>query len=112
VRKVHGDDLPSDWIYEEARAACEALDAGELEYDDDVHAHADGRVDIYTRELFAWSAAMCGTSTWSAAEDEAEELGIRGGTEERLRVIQFCAIRSIAVTILAAARSQSHEEAS
>jgi hypothetical protein len=110
VRGAHAGDLPSDWVYAECWAACEAIDEGSLSNDDDVHAHADTRVDVYTRRLFAWAAEMCGTTTWASAEEEAEEAGSNTDRcEEKIKVIQLFAISSIAGSMLRAVAAHGDE---
>lgn len=104
IREAHQSDLPNDWIYEECRAVCEAVDCDELS-PESVHEHADSRVDIDTSSLFQWAADMCGSSAFSEAEERAVELGAQQAGKplwERLGVIQFCAIAFIAETMLAA----------
>jgi hypothetical protein len=111
VRDAHAGDLPSDWIYAECQAACEAIDEGTLSDEDDLHQHADDRVEIYTKALFAWAADMSGTTTWASAEEEAEEVGSNtGGCEERIRAIQFFAIKSIASSMLEAVAANTDKE--
>lgn len=102
VHEAHVGDLPNDWIHQECRDACIAIDEGLT--DDGVHEHADGQVDIYTKDLARWYFDMCLTNTYSQAEEEATELGaIDGGPpslNQRLMVIQYCAIANITRTIL------------
>jgi hypothetical protein len=114
VHAAHGSDLPNDWIYAECRAACDAIDDGSLtlaeDSDDGLHEHADSRVDIYTRELYQWAADMCLSDAYANAESEAADiLGDESDTIKRLGAIQYCAIRSIAATILDAARENVDE---
>jgi hypothetical protein len=111
VREAHAGDLPNDWIYAECRAACEAIDEGTVSDEDDLHQHADGRVEVYTKDLFAWATEMCGTTTWASAEEEAEEVGSNTvGCEERIRAIQFFAIRNVASSMLEAVSAHTDEE--
>lgn len=94
IREAHHGTLPNDWIYEECKAAFE----GDLTDSDALHEYADGRVSIYTKELFQWNADMCLTALYRYAEDEASDLG-GASIEDRVKVIQFCAIRMIASVI-------------
>jgi hypothetical protein len=56
---------------------------------------------------------MSGTTTWANAEEEAEEVGGEGGgCEERLRAIQFFAVKSIAGSVLEAVSAHIEEEPS
>lgn len=99
VREAHQGDLPLDWIYAECAAAAEAIDAGDLDLadaDDDVHAHADSRVDVYTKQLYQWAADHCLTDTWASAEQEARDMGLPEETEQRIRAIQYAAVRHVA----------------
>jgi hypothetical protein len=110
VRDAHQGTLPNDWIYAECLAAVEAFDFGDFD-EDYIHEHADGRVDVYTRELYQWAADMCLTDTWANAEAEAAEMGLVEETEKRLAVIQYCAIRYIAEAMLNACKDAAKEEA-
>lgn len=116
VREAHQGSLPSDWIYAECKAAVEAFDDGSLddsEDDDSVHAHVDGRVDVYTQGLYQWAADFCLMPTWAAAEQEAEDMGMPDETERRVAAIQYAAIRHIADTMRQACKTfvQSAEPA-
>ncbi len=105
IEDAHQGDLPNDWIYDECRAACEAIDEGSLTDDDSVHEHADCRVEIYTKPLFQWAADMCLSSTYSHAEEEANDIidhNADGDTVKRFTAIQYCAIATIARVILSA----------
>jgi hypothetical protein len=100
-----GHDFPEDWAYEECRAACDAIDDGSLLEGDDtdaLHAHADSRVDVYTKDLFAWAKDHCTSTLYANAEAEVEDLGGCGEKSvlERIALLQFFAIQSIARTIL------------
>ena len=102
VREAHQGTLPSDWIYAECKAAAEAFDEGVLdncEDDDSVHEYVDGRVDVYTQALYQWAADFCTTETFSAAEQEAKDMGLPEETEKRIACIQYAAIRHIADTM-------------
>ena len=105
VQEAHHGTLPNDWVYAECRAAVEAVDSGALdvedEDDDDVHNHADAQVDVYTQELFQWAADFCLTDTFSAAEEEAENMGYGKDDDvsKRLAAIQYAALRHIADTM-------------
>ncbi|HEV2310777.1 MAG TPA: hypothetical protein VGU73_09645 [Acidimicrobiia bacterium] len=111
VREAHQGTLPNDWIYAECRAAVEAVDSGALdvedEDDDDVHNHADAQVDVYTQELFQWAADFCLTDTFSAAEEEAENMGYGEDDDvsKRLAAIQYAALRHIADTMKQACKA-------
>lgn len=111
IREAHQGDLPNDWVYEQCRAACEAVDDDTLN-PESVYEHADSQVDIYTKSLFQWAADMCGTSTFSEAEERARDSGDDGNVEieKRLSVIQFYAIAVIAETMLAAIENARREE--
>jgi hypothetical protein len=100
VHEAHQTDLPNDWIYNECRAACDAIDDERLQDEDGMHGHCDGRVDVYTKVLYRWAADMCLSDTWACAEENAEEMGDEGTMVDRLMRIQLCAIESIASTIL------------
>jgi hypothetical protein len=114
VREAHQGTLPNDWIYAECRAAAEAFDDGRLttdEDDDDVHSHADGRVDVYTKELFQWAADFCLTDTFSAAEEEVDDVGglDDADTSKRIATIQYAAIRHVADAVKQACRKAAAE---
>lgn len=110
IHEAHNTDLPNDWIYIECEKACRAIDDGSLKDNDDVHEHADLCVDIYTRDLYQWAADMCHTSTYSNARSEADEFAEpKNDPEELIKLIQFCAIRSIAARMLEAARENAGE---
>lgn len=117
VREAHQGTLPNDWIYAECRAAVEAVDSGALdvedEDDDDVHNHADAQVDVYTQELFQWAADFCLTDTFSAAEEEAENMGYGEDDDvsKRLAAIQYAALRHIADTMKQACMAAVEAEA-
>lgn len=100
VREAHQGDLPVDWIYAECKAAVEAFDEGYFTDDEDtVHAHTDGRVDVYTQALYQWAADFCLTNTWTEAESEAQDMGLPEETEKRIACIQYAAIRHITDTM-------------
>jgi hypothetical protein len=106
VYDAHRGALPNDWIFEECRHAVEAFDSGELtsDEDDDVHSYADGRVDVHTKDLYQWAAEFCLTETFSEAEEEAKDMGMPEETLDRIRCIQYAAIRHIADTMKEACR--------
>lgn len=108
IQEAHQGDFPGDWIYSECLAACEAIDSGDLT-EDSIHEHADSRVDVYTKDLAKWYAEFClsSTSTFSAAEERADELGTEGSINDRLMRIQYCAAAFIAETILGAVNAQA-----
>jgi hypothetical protein len=102
IRAAHSGDMPSDWIYAECRAACEAIDRGDLSTEDEAYSYADGRVDVYTRDLYQWAADMClGYVFANATEEAADVIGDESTTEKRISMVQYCAIRSIASAMLA-----------
>lgn len=124
-RVVFTDDIPewlkdacgeamhhciSDWAYVECEAVCDAFDAGDFgtteeERYDAISSFADLRVDVYTQEVFKWAMLHCLTDIYSEAQERASELGDPekpGTIEEQIKRIQYCAIESIAQTILAA----------
>ncbi len=103
VYEAHQGDPPCDWIYAECEAAACAIDDGALSDEDDLHEHADSQVDIYTKQLFSWQADMCLTSTYSYAEERASELGTdTSDMIKAVQTLQYCAIETIANTILQA----------
>lgn len=103
IREAHCSDLPRDWIYQECEAACDAIDDGSLSDDDSVHEHADGRVDTYTKDRFEWSADMCLTDTFAAAESDLEDMGGESSDmTDRIGRLQYCAIARIARIMLEA----------
>jgi len=112
VREAHGggSDLPNDWIYQECQAAAELCDdrGAELAAEDGdgdvIHEHADGRVDVYTRDRFQWAADLCLSTVYALAEDEAEGMPTGEALSDRIGVIQFYAIQSITRTIVDAWR--------
>lgn len=105
VYAAHDDSLPDDWIYAECRAACDAIDEGSLKDEDSLHGHADGRVDVYTKERFQWAADFSLTTLYAHAEEEAKEIGMSTADvpiADRIAVMQYCAIYQIASLMLAA----------
>lgn len=98
----------NDWLWDECRAACLAIDDGALT-PDETHSHADSQVDIYTQDLFAWAADMCLTSTWSEAEEQAEDFGVMTA---KLQAIQYYAIDYIANVIVNAWKESQKDEES
>lgn len=103
VYEAHQGDAPNDWIWSECSAVADAIDEGSISSEDDLHEFADGRVDIYTKDLFQWQADMCLSSTYSYAEERANELGTEtSDMVKAVSAIQFCAIESIARTIFSA----------
>jgi hypothetical protein len=111
VRDAHQGSLPNDWIYVECRAACEAIDEGDIS-EDETHDYADGRVDVYTKDRYQWATEMCLTDLYAAAESEAEDMGYEEheNIAHRIAVVQYHAIRSIAETMLAAWEKNKDEE--
>lgn len=102
VQAAHQEDFPDDWIFVECEAAFDAITEGRLD-GDGVHEYADGRVDIYTQDLFQWAANMCHSNTFAAAEGTADDLGLHAsddGIVTRLTKIQYCAIAYIAEVML------------
>jgi hypothetical protein len=90
---------------------CDAIDEESLRSSDDIHAHADARVDIYTKARFQWGADMCLTDLYSEAESRAEDCdSLRGSINDQLGAIQYFAIEYIAETILAAWEAHKREE--
>ena len=109
VYAAHGGDMPNDWTYAECLAACEEIDSGDLT-EDTVDEHADGRVDVYTADRIAWAAEHFGHGIFD--EGEAADLYAPDASiADRIGVVQYCAIRNIASTMLAAARAARHEVA-
>jgi hypothetical protein len=115
IYEAHGGTLPDDWVYAECLAAIEEFDEGRFDgtYPEDaIHEHADGRVDIYTKELFGWAEEFCLTDIYSEAEAEAEDLlSAEADTHDRLATIQYCAIARIVRTMIDAARENADETA-
>lgn len=103
IYDAHQGDMPNDWVYEECRAACDAIDDGSVDLkEQDVHEHADSRVDVYTGELAQWYADHCGSGVFSQAESDADDYGADASGKdinERLTLVQYCAIARIASTI-------------
>lgn len=110
VHDAHNGDGPHDWIYCECRDACEAIDHGDLTDDDSVHQYADGRVDMYTRDLYQWAADMCLSDTYSHAQSSADDCGDTSTDEKRISVLQYSAIESIARTVLDACLEHASDE--
>jgi hypothetical protein len=104
VQAAHVSDLPNDWIYAECRAACDAIDDGSIACEDDIHEHADSRVDVYTKDLYQWAADMCLSDTFAQAESDVEDMGgdSRDDTLQRIRELQYFAISRIARTVFEA----------
>lgn len=104
IYDAHMGDGPRDWIYFECEAACLAIDDGALASDDDLHEYADGQVDIYTADRFAWAAEICLSDTMAHAEEALKDMGGHTGTlADQLGALQYCAIENIARTMLDAA---------
>lgn len=113
VYEAHDDTLSDDWVYEECRAACDAIDEGSLKDEDGLHEHADARVDVYTKARFKWAADFCLTRLYAIAEEEVADLapGAEVPISDRIGVIQYCAIRTIASKMLEAAKEHAEEDA-
>jgi hypothetical protein len=111
VREAHQGTLPHDWIYAECRAAVESFVAGDLDDEDSVHEFAEGRVDVYTKNLYQWAADFCLTETFGFAEQEARDMGLPEETERRLACIQYAALRHIA-DVMFRACTEAADEAS
>lgn len=99
--EAHAGMLPNDWVHAECYAACAAIDDGALT-EDTVSEHADGSVEVYTKDAATWYADMCLTSLFCNAEEEAGDA--EGTISERLTRIQYYALYTIASTIV-----QAHE---
>jgi hypothetical protein len=112
ICEAHNGTFPSDWAYVECKAAFDAIDDGaDLSDADTLAEHADGRVDVYTKALFAWAAEHCLTSLYSDAEEEAKDLvGEDATTEDRFKAIQYCAIQRIAATMAEACKEHGEDE--
>lgn len=106
VQEAHAGSFPNDWVYSVCKSVCEAIDDGCLTDEDSVHEYADSEVDIYTKDLYQWAADMCLTDVYANAESEASDMGLPEETEKRIGVLQYCAIASIARTILSAHEDQ------
>lgn len=120
VYTAHGGDMPNDWIYDECRATCDAIDDGSIDIEgredainDAIHDHADSRVEIYTKPLFQWAADMCLSDTFSEAESDLKDMGGDETTDmvKRLMALQYCAIRRIAETMVQAVKENSEADA-
>lgn len=112
VRKAHQGALPCDWVFDECRAAAEAIDDREDVTGEWITEHADTRVEVYTKLLFQWATDFCLTELFADAEERANDLGDAGekiAIEKRLSMIQFCAIDAISRTMLEAWNEQSDE---
>jgi hypothetical protein len=123
IREAHRGLLPDDWIYGECAAVCEAVDAGDLAAPDEsgdldgdcldaLDSFVEGRVDIYTKEIFAWAHRMCLTDLFAEAEERARDGGLEEGvdTAKRLSAIQACAIYIVAETMLQGLRGHVSAE--
>jgi hypothetical protein len=53
VYEAHGNFLPDDWRYSCIRSALEFIHDNDAD-EDSSHEFADGEVDVYTNERFAW----------------------------------------------------------
>lgn len=109
VRECHQNSFPSDWIFSECAAVwsyiLENKDSSEEDLRDLMHEHADSNVEPYTKDLFSWCAVFCCSKLYSNAEERAEELcafNSHTTVVDLLRVIQFCALSTIAETMLVA----------
>ncbi len=112
VHEAHGKDMPNDWIYAECKAACEAIDDGSLADEDDVHTHADGQVDTYTKERANWYAAFCLSDTLATAESDLEDADTLDGDtsiNHQIGMLQYYACERIARTIFAAWSKQNED---
>jgi hypothetical protein len=110
VRDAHDGTLPNDWIYEECQAVCDAIDDGSLATDDDIHEHADGRVDVYTQNRFGWAECFCLQSLFAEAEEQAKDCGGEStDVAEHLGRVQYFAIERIARVIFEAYQSSQDE---
>jgi len=114
VYAAHQGDGPNDWIYEECRAACNFIDHdldGYADAHDAVAEYSDGRVDIYTKDLYQWQADFCCTTTYAAAEDSLSDIGSDSDkAEKRVQILQYCAIEYIAQTMISAHTAALAEE--
>lgn len=100
VHEAHGSDLPNDWIYAECQAIAYAIDDGSVQSEDDLHMHADGRVEVYTQPLFQWMADMCHSDTYALAQDEVADSGDPSpDMVKQASAIQYYAVRRIATVI-------------
>lgn len=110
VHAAHVSDAPNDWIWEECYRAVQAIDEGTIADEDDLHEYADGRVDIYTRDLFQWVADMCLSDTFANAESNLDDMGERpSDMVKQISILQYCAIENIARTMLDAIRENEDE---
>lgn len=105
VRAAHLGDFPNDWIYEQCRNVCDAIDDGAISDSDSVSQWADGAADIYTSDLFAFAKDMFHTYTFSNGEELARDVGgdsDRVSISEQIGRVQYFAIEAIAQSILSA----------
>ena len=113
IREAHRGVLPDDWIYGECAAVCEAVDAGDLAVPgesgdldsnglDALDSFVDGRVDPYTKDIFAWAHRMCLTDLFAEAEEMAEDAALEedASVAKRLSAIQSYAIHIVASVLL------------
>ncbi len=108
VMTCHQGAYPNDWVYETCAAVFAGVAYGAIETEDDISMFADSHVDVYTVGLYHWAADMCLTNVFAEAEEEATELCTIGvSIEVRIKAIQYCAIRTIAQTCLAAIEANS-----
>lgn len=113
VRAAHLGDLPNDWIYEQCRDVCDAIDEGSISDSDSVSVWADGRADIYTHDLYAFAKDMFHTYTFSNGEELARDVGgdnDRGSISEQIGRVQYFAIETIAQAILSAFEEHSADD--
>lgn len=111
--EAHGDRLPDDWVYAECEAAYDLLAEHDGDVDsDDVHAHADGRTDVYTRAQFEWAAQFCLSSIFSDAEEQAQDGSVHDEStsmSDRIALIQYHSIEAITNTLVSAWESNKLE---
>jgi len=106
IRDAHAGSLPNDWVYNIAHSFL--YDYARLNWDEDIcHEWCDNQVDVYTSDLYAWSAAFCNSELFAIGEETLGELGAGqslgvGGCEKTLRVVQFGAIEHIMWTMFRA----------
>lgn len=70
VHEAHGEMLPDDWRYQLAADAAEAIADGT----DDPGEFADGHVDVYTFDRFAWLSSHLARQGY--VDTAAEEFGL------------------------------------
>lgn len=105
VRDAHMGTLPNDWIYAECRAACEAIESGDLtreRFED----YADIRIDIYTSDLAKWEYDLKQTLLMAEARERLKDMSYTSfgidEDERRMQLLQYAAISLVCEVIMQA----------